>query len=72
MIDRRHPLAVGAAALAAPAQTQGTFPTRPVRLVVAFPPGGPTDGSLEAYADYRRSGIELWAQGVRDSGVAAE
>ncbi|MBL6458108.1 tripartite tricarboxylate transporter substrate binding protein [Belnapia sp. T6] len=43
MIARRHLLALGAAGLAAPALAQGGFPDRPVRLVVAFPPGGPTD-----------------------------
>lgn len=43
MMDRRHLLALGAASLAAPALAQGSFPARPVRLVVAFPPGGPTD-----------------------------
>lgn len=41
MIRRRHIL--GAALLAAPASAQQAFPTRPVRLVVAFPAGGPTD-----------------------------
>lgn len=44
MMNRRH-LLLGAAAatLARPALAQGSFPTRPLRLVVAFPAGGPTD-----------------------------
>jgi tripartite-type tricarboxylate transporter receptor subunit TctC len=41
MIRRRHIL--GVAALATPAFAQQGFPSRPVRLVVAFPAGGPTD-----------------------------
>jgi tripartite-type tricarboxylate transporter receptor subunit TctC len=41
---RRAVLAAGVAMLAAPAlHAQGTFPTRPVRLVVPWPPGGPID-----------------------------
>ncbi|MBY0333569.1 MAG: tripartite tricarboxylate transporter substrate binding protein [Acetobacteraceae bacterium] len=35
--------AAGAAALARPARAQPPFPSRPLRLVVAFPAGGPTD-----------------------------
>jgi tripartite-type tricarboxylate transporter receptor subunit TctC len=43
MMNRRTALALGAATgLARPTLAQG-FPNRPVRLVVAFPPGGPTD-----------------------------
>jgi len=43
---RAHHLAVlallGMAALAGPALAQN-FPSRPIRIVIAFPPGGPTD-----------------------------
>lgn len=44
-MNRRHLLALAAAALPAPAALaqQAGFPNRPVRLVVAFPAGGPTD-----------------------------
>ncbi len=46
VIGRRRVLAAGVA-LAAPtagaAQAQGTYPDRPIRLVIGFPPGGPTD-----------------------------
>lgn len=41
---------LGAAALAiapaAPAQTSTAFPTRPIRLVIAFPAGGPDRKSV--------------------------
>ena len=36
-------LAAAAATLARPALAQAPFPNRPVRLIVAFPAGGPTD-----------------------------
>ena len=55
-MQRRH-LLQSAAALAAPsfatlgiAQAQG-FPSRPIKLLVAFPAGGPTDITMRALAD---------------------
>ncbi len=41
-------LALGAAV---PAQAQGAWPTRPVRLVNSFPPGGPSDTIARSIAD---------------------
>ena len=43
MTTRRHLLLAPAALLAAPALAQPAFPSRPIRLIVAFPAGGPTD-----------------------------
>ena len=56
---QRRQLLQSAAALAIPAlgslgatcaQAQG-FPSRPVKLIVAFPAGGPTDITMRALAD---------------------
>jgi tripartite-type tricarboxylate transporter receptor subunit TctC len=49
-IRRRALLAAGALPLAAPATAQDTFPSRPLRLIVGFTPGGATDISARAIA----------------------
>ncbi len=48
--SRRLLLGAGAALLARPAIAQA-FPARPVRLVIPFPAGGPTDVYARLYAD---------------------
>ena len=52
-MQRRHliPLAIAllAGATGAPAQAQ-TFPNKPIKLVIAFPAGGPTDITMRALA----------------------
>lgn len=58
---RRRLLIAGAAALAAPhlARADDAFPSRPVKLIVPFPPGGPVDLTGRAIAQ-RVS--EQWGQ----------
>jgi len=52
LIGRRTALAIGAsAALALPASAQSSFPDRPIRLIVPWPPGGSTDGQMRAMAE---------------------
>jgi tripartite-type tricarboxylate transporter receptor subunit TctC len=53
---RRSLLILAGASLATPALAQG-FPARPIRLVIPFPAGGPTDVYARFYAD--RLGREL-------------
>jgi len=55
---RRGLIVAGASALAAPAlfttaaRAQGTFPNKPIRIVVPYPAGGQTDGIARVYGEY--------------------
>ncbi len=50
---RRHIVQLAAASLAAPALTARAqaFPSKPIRLLIAFPAGGPTDITMRSLAD---------------------
>ena len=54
-MHRRHAIQLAATALAAPlmeAHAQpSTFPAKPIKLVIAFPAGGPTDITMRSLAD---------------------
>jgi tripartite-type tricarboxylate transporter receptor subunit TctC len=48
---RRAVLALAAAFAAGPAAAQGAFPTKPVKIIVGFPAGGPLDAHARLLAD---------------------
>jgi tripartite-type tricarboxylate transporter receptor subunit TctC len=51
---RRHLVQLAAAGLAVTAlgaQAQASFPAKPIKLLVAFPAGGPTDITMRQLAD---------------------
>lgn len=50
-MTRRALLGAGAALLAAPAIGQEAYPSRPLRLVIPFPAGGPTDVYARFYSE---------------------
>ena len=54
-MQRRHLLHTAAAlaffALGQPVLAQNTFPNKPIKLVIAFPAGGPTDITMRSLAD---------------------
>jgi len=50
MVYRRLLLTGAGALLAIPARAE-TWPTRPLRIIVPFPPGGPADGSARVLAE---------------------
>lgn len=51
-MHRRHALAAAASLIAAPAlRAQAAWPSQPVKLLIAFPAGGPTDITMRVLAD---------------------
>jgi tripartite-type tricarboxylate transporter receptor subunit TctC len=63
---RRRLIAASAGVLATPALfaptwAQGTFPNKPIRIVVPYPAGGQTDGIARSYGDYlaRKLGVSV-------------
>jgi len=62
MILRRSLLAAGIASAAAPiARAQGNWPNRPVRLIVGYPAGGPTDFAARILQEPLQ---QLWGQPI--------
>src|SRR5438093_734929 len=54
MMRRRHLVQLAAATLATASlgvHAQASFPARPIKLVIAFPAGGPTDITMRQLAD---------------------
>ena len=53
-LSRRTVLASASVGLFAPAivRAQDKFPSKPIRIISAFPPGGLTDAFSRAYGDY--------------------
>jgi tripartite-type tricarboxylate transporter receptor subunit TctC len=58
MIDRRKLLAAGALSAVLPCVAQGTFPSRPIRIVVPFGPGGIADLTARAVAQKLGEGLK--------------
>ena len=52
-MQRRQLVQLAGAALAAPVLTAHaqSFPARPIKLIIAFPAGGPTDITMRSLAD---------------------
>ena len=52
-MQRRHLVQLVGAALAAPVLTARaqSFPSKPIKLIIAFPAGGPTDITMRSLAD---------------------
>src|SRR3954466_6174241 len=51
-VRRREFVASSAAMLAAPAVAQPAWPTKPLRMVIPYPPGGPSDVSTRIVIEH--------------------
>ena len=52
MLNRRDFILAGGALLSTPALSQGTWPNRPVKVIVGFPPGGSNDVMARVMCEY--------------------
>ena len=57
MRRRQFVAALGASALAAPAIAQPAWPSKPIRMVIPYPPGGPSDVSTRIVIEHAARGL---------------
>jgi tripartite-type tricarboxylate transporter receptor subunit TctC len=55
---REFVAALGASALATPAIAQPAWPTKPLRIVIPYPPGGPSDVSTRIVIEHAARGLD--------------
>ncbi len=60
-IGRRASLGLFGATLTAPAARAQSFPSRPIRLIIPYPPGGGTDALARPFSErFARGSASPW------------